>query len=91
MKFRKANLKKIGTQNMRKNVKVTNINKFKLLGTSKAIWNQNLNELKKRKDGEEDKPSQENIQKINFFAAQSEQNEDARSIERQLIRLNEME
>ena len=39
MKFRKANLKKIGIQNMRKNVKVTNINKFKLLGTSKAIWN----------------------------------------------------
>ena len=54
MKFRKANLKKIGTQNMRKNVKVTNINKFKLLGTSKAIWNQNLNELKISKD---DKPT----------------------------------
>ena len=63
MKFRKANIKNIGIQNMRKNVKVSNINKFKLLGSSKAIWNQNLNDLKKRREArnDEDKPILENI------------------------------
>jgi hypothetical protein len=69
MKFRKANLKNIGIQNMRKNVKVTNISKFKLLGSSKAIWNQNLNDLKKRKEGEDEKPILENVQRNNFFTA----------------------
>jgi hypothetical protein len=51
LKFRKANLKNIGIQNIRKNVQVTYHNqrkdqtnlaknpKIKLIGSSKNIWN----------------------------------------------------